>query len=209
MENKPELIERKPEWLKISLPQGKKYLDVKEIIARKRLNTICVSGKCPNLSECWGRGTSTFMILGDVCTRSCKFCATKTGTPLGVDWDEPDRLADTIEKMKLRHCVITSVDRDDLDDGGAELWAATVKRVKERNPHITIETLIPDFNGNRKLINRVIASGPNIVSHNMETVRRLTPKIRSRAKYDISLKTIEVIANSGMVKAKSGIMVGL
>lgn len=209
MENKPELIERKPEWLKISLPQGKKYLDVKEIIARKRLNTICVSGKCPNLSECWGRGTSTFMILGDVCTRSCKFCATKTGTPLGVDWDEPDRLADTIEKMKLRHCVITSVDRDDLDDGGAELWAATVKRVKERNPHITIETLIPDFNGNRKLIDRVIASGPNIVSHNMETVRRLTPKIRSRAKYDISLKTIEVIANSGMVKAKSGIMVGL
>ncbi|WP_286832986.1 MULTISPECIES: lipoyl synthase [unclassified Proteiniphilum] len=209
MENKPELIERKPEWLKISLPQGKQYLDVKEIIARKRLNTICVSGKCPNLSECWGRGTATFMILGDICTRSCKFCATKTGTPLGVDWDEPDRLADTIEKMKLRHCVITSVDRDDLDDGGAELWAATVKRVKERNPHITIETLIPDFNGNRELIDRVIASGPNIVSHNMETVRRLTPKIRSRAKYDISLKTIEIIANNGKVKAKSGIMVGL
>ncbi|ULB35276.1 lipoyl synthase [Proteiniphilum propionicum] len=209
MENKPELIERKPEWLKISLPQGKQYLDVKEIIARKRLNTICVSGKCPNLSECWGRGTATFMILGDICTRSCKFCATKTGTPLGVDWDEPDRLADTIEKMKLRHCVITSVDRDDLDDGGAELWAATVKRVKERNPHITIETLIPDFNGNRELIDRVIASGPNIVSHNMETVRRLTPKIRSSAKYDISLKTIEIIANNGKVKAKSGIMVGL
>ncbi len=165
MENKPELIERKPEWLKISLPQGKQYLDVKEIIARKRLNTICVSGKCPNLSECWGgRGTATFMILGDICTRSCKFCATKTGTPLGgVDWDEPDRLADTIEKMKLRHCVITSVDRDDLDDGGAELWAATVKRVKERNPpHITIETLIPDFNGNRELIDRVIASGPTL-----------------------------------------------
>lgn len=209
MEKKPELMLRKPEWLKISLPQGKEYLDVKEIIAKKKLHTICVSGKCPNMAECWGRGTATFMILGEICTRSCRFCNVKTGTPLGVDWDEPDRLADTIEQMNLRHVVLTSVDRDDLDDGGSELWARTVRRVKERNPHVTIETLIPDFNGEEDLIRKVIDSGPNIVSHNLETVRRLTPKVRSRARYDVSLKTIEIIAKSGKVKAKSGLMVGL
>ncbi len=210
MESKPELMVRKPEWLKVSLPQGKQYLDVKEIIARKQLHTICVSGKCPNLAECWGRGTATFMILGDVCTRACRFCNVKTGSPQGVvDWDEPDRLADTIEGMKLRHVVLTSVDRDDLPDGGASLWAKTVQRVKERNPGVTIETLIPDFNGVAAHINQVIDAGPNIVSHNMETVRRLTPKVRSRAKYEVSLKTIEIIAKHGGVKAKSGIMVGL
>lgn len=195
---------RKPEWLKISLPQGKEYLDVKEVIAKKKLHTICVSGKCPNLAECWGRGTATFMILGEICTRSCRFCNVKTGTPLGVDWDEPDRLAATIEKMNLRHVVLTSVDRDDLDDGGAELWSRTVRRVKDKAPQVTIETLIPDFNGQEELILKVIDSGPNIVSHNMETVRRLTPKVRSRAKYDISLQTLEIIARSGKVKAKSG-----
>jgi len=200
---------RKPEWLKISLPQGKEYLDVKEVIAKKKLHTICVSGKCPNLAECWGRGTATFMILGEICTRSCRFCNVKTGTPLGVDWDEPDRLAATIEKMNLRHVVLTSVDRDDLDDGGAELWSRTVRRVKDKAPQVTIETLIPDFNGQEELILKVIDSGPNIVSHNMETVRRLTPKVRSRAKYDISLQTLEIIARSGKVKAKSGLMVGL
>jgi len=209
MEKKPELMLRKPEWLKISLPQGKEYLDVKEIIAKKKLHTICVSGKCPNMAECWGRGTATFMILGEVCTRSCRFCNVKTGTPLGVDWTEPDRLADTIEQMNLRHVVLTSVDRDDLDDGGSELWARTVRRVKERVPHLTIETLIPDFNGQEDLIHKVIDAGPNIVSHNMETVRRLTPKVRSRAKYEVSLQTLEIIARSGKVKAKSGLMVGL
>lgn len=209
MDNKPELMQRKPEWLKISLPQGKQYLDVREIIANKKLHTICVSGKCPNMAECWGRGTATFMILGEICTRSCRFCATKTGSPLAVDWDEPERLADTIEQMNLRHVVLTSVDRDDLDDGGAELWARTVRRVKERNPRVTIETLIPDFNGQEDLILKVIDSGPNIVSHNMETVRRLTPKVRSRAKYDVSLKTLQTIALSGKVRAKSGLMVGL
>ena len=174
------------------------------------LHTICVSGKCPNLSECWGRGTATFMILGDVCTRACRFCNVKTGSPGGiVDHGEPDRLADTIEKMKLKHCVLTSVDRDDLPDGGAGFWATTVRRVKERNPELTIETLIPDFNGVEEFINLVIDSGPNIVSHNMETVRRMTPKVRSRAKYDTSLKTIEIIAKSGKVRPKSGMMVGL
>ncbi len=210
MENKDELMTRKPEWLKISLPQGKQYLDVKEIIARKGLHTICVSGKCPNLSECWGRGTASFMILGDVCTRACRFCSVKTGSPQGiVDWNEPDRLAESIERMQLKHCVITSVDRDDLPDLGAEFWATTVRRVKERNPGVTLETLIPDFNGIEGLIYKVIDAGPEIISHNMETVRRLTPKVRSRAKYDTSLKTIETIAKSGKVKPKSGIMVGL
>lgn len=210
MENKPELMTRKPDWLKISLPQGKDYLNVKDVIARKKLHTICVSGKCPNMSECWGRGTATFMILGDICTRACRFCSVKTGSPQGiVDWDEPDRLAESIKKMNLKHAVLTSVDRDDLPDGGAGFWATTVKRVKEVNPELTIETLIPDFNGIEEYINLVIDSGPNIVSHNMETVRRLTPKIRSRAKYDTSLKTLETIAKSGKAKPKSGIMVGL
>lgn len=210
MDNKSELMTRKPEWLKISLPQGKQYLDVKEIIARKGLHTICVSGKCPNLSECWGRGTASFMILGDICTRACRFCNVKTGSPRGiVDWDEPERLAESIKRMNLKHCVITSVDRDDLLDLGAEFWATTIKCVKERNPEVTIETLIPDFNGIEALIYKVIDAGPEIISHNMETVRRLTPKVRSRAKYDISLKTIETVAKSGKAKPKSGIMVGL
>ncbi|MDD2931453.1 MAG: lipoyl synthase [Fermentimonas sp.] len=201
---------RKPDWLKISLPQGKEYLNVKDVIARKKLHTICVSGKCPNMSECWGRGTATFMILGDICTRACRFCSVKTGSPQGiVDWGEPDRLAESIRNMVLKHVVLTSVDRDDLPDGGADFWAKTVKRVKELNPELTIETLIPDFNGIEEHINLVIDSGPNIVSHNMETVRRLTPKIRSRAKYDTSLRTIETIAKSGKAKPKSGIMVGL
>jgi lipoic acid synthetase len=201
---------RKPDWLKISLPQGKEYLNVKDVIARKKLHTICVSGKCPNMSECWGRGTATFMILGDICTRACRFCSVKTGSPRGiVDWGEPERLAESIKSMELRHVVLTSVDRDDLPDGGAGFWATTVRKVKEVNPHVTIETLIPDFNGVEEHINLVIDSGPNIVSHNMETVRRLTPKIRSRAKYDTSLKTLETIAKSGKAKPKSGIMVGL
>src|SRR5690554_261027 len=210
MENKPELMTRKPDWLKISLPQGKEYLNVKDVIARKKLHTICVSGKCPNMSECWGRGTATFMILGDICTRACRFCSVKTGSPRGiVDWGEPERLAESIKSMELRHVVLTSVDRDDLPDGGAGFWATTVRKVKEVNPHVTIETLIPDFNKIEEHINLVIDSVPNIVSHNMETVRRLTPKIRSRAKYDTSLKTLETIAKSGKAKHKSGIMVGL
>ncbi len=202
-------MQRKPDWLKISLPQGKQYLDVKDIIQKKRLHTICVSGKCPNLSECWGRGTATFMIMGEICTRSCKFCATKSGRPLPLDWDEPNRLAETVKTMNLRHCVITSVDRDDQKDGGAKFWATTINRIKEVNPATTIETLIPDFNGKEEFINQIIEAAPNIISHNMETVRRMTPFIRSRAKYDVSLKTIEIVAKSGKTKPKSGIMVGL
>lgn len=202
-------IQRKPEWLKIALPKGKEYLNIREIVEKKKLHTICVSGKCPNMAECWGNGTATFMILGDVCTRSCKFCATRTGKPSPVDWDEAERLADTIEKMHLKHAVITSVDRDDLDDSGAEFWAHAIQTIKTRNPHITLETLIPDLDAREELIQRIIDARPEIISHNLETVRRLTPLVRSRAKYDLSLKTIEIIAKSDSVKAKSGIMVGL
>ena len=196
-------MQRKPDWLKVSLPQGKKYLDIKEIIEKKLIKL------CPNLSECWGRGTATFMIMGDICTRKCKFCATIYGRPHSLDWEEPDRLAETINKMKLRHCVITSVDRDDLRDGGAGFWAFTIKKIQEKNPNTTIETLIPDFNGKEELVNIVIDAAPEIISHNMETVRRITPHIRSKAKYDVSLKTVEIIAKSGKARAKSGIMVGL
>ncbi|NLO70891.1 MAG: lipoyl synthase [Porphyromonadaceae bacterium] len=202
-------MERKPEWLKIKLPKGKQYVSLKDAINRNRLHTICVSGQCPNIAECWERGTATFMILGEICTRSCKFCATKTGRPLPVDWSEPDRLAETIKKMNLRHCVITSVDRDDLKDGGAAFWAFTITRLKEVNPGMTFETLIPDFDGKEELIHTVIDSGPNIISHNIETVERLTPKVRSRAKYRVSLKTIETVAKSGKARPKSGIMLGL
>lgn len=202
-------MQRKPNWLKIELPQGKQYLDIKEVVSRNKLNTICVSGKCPNLSECWGRGTATFMILGEICTRSCKFCATRTGKPLVADWEEPERLAETIAGMNLKHCVITSVDRDDLEDYGASFWAETIRRVKERNPQITLETLIPDFMGDSELIQKVIDAAPDIISHNMETVRRLTPLVRSRAKYDVSLKAIEIISKNEKPKSKSGIMVGL
>lgn len=202
-------MQRKPDWLKISLPQGKQYINLKSIIANKRLNTICEDGKCPNLSECWGRGTATFMIMGSICTRSCKFCNVDTGRPLALDWDEPNRLAETVKSMNLKHCVLTSVDRDDLRDFGAGFWAATIRRVKEVNPETTLETLIPDFLGREEHINTVIAAEPEIISHNMETVRRLTPQVRNKAKYDTSLKTIGVIAASGKVKPKSGIMVGL
>lgn len=202
-------MQRKPSWLKTALPQGKQYLDVKEVIARNKLHTICVSGKCPNLSECWGRGTATFMILGEICTRSCKFCATRTGRPFPVDWEEPERLAETIARMNLKHCVLTSVDRDDLPDYGAEFWAKTIRCVKEKNPQTTLETLIPDFMGEEDLIQQVIDAGPEIISHNLETVRRLTPLVRSRAKYEVSLKVIEIIARSKNCKPKSGIMLGL
>ncbi len=199
---------RKPDWLKIKIPAGKEYVQVKEIVKRHKLHTICTSGLCPNMAECWGRGTATFMILGDVCTRSCKFCATKTGKPESVDSNEPKNLAESVRLMKLKHCVITSVDRDDLQDGGAMHWAETIRQVKALNPTTTIEALIPDFMGKNELIQRVIDANPEVISHNLETVRRLTPLVRSAAKYDRSLKVIKQIAASG-ITAKSGIMVGL
>ena len=173
-----------------------------------KLHTICDSGKCPNKAECWSRRTATFMILGDICTRSCKFCATMTGKPLPPDAKEPEEVAESIRLMGLRHAVITSVDRDDLPDGGAEHWAATVREIRKANPETTIELLIPDFDGRKELIDIVIDSGPDIIGHNIETVRRLTPLVRSRAKYDTSLEVLRYIALRGAM-AKSGIMLGL
>ena len=205
---KEETILRKPDWLKIKIPSGKQYIGVKEIVEQKKLHTICTSGHCPNMEECWGRGTATLMILGDICTRACSFCNVKTGRPLPADWKEPQRVAESVKSMKLKHAVLTSVDRDDLKDGGAEIWALTIRKIKETSPGTTIETLIPDFDGKEELIQKVIDAGPEVISHNLETIRRITPWTRSRAKYDRSLKVLEYIAKSGTV-AKSGIMVGL
>ncbi|MEI6091888.1 MAG: lipoyl synthase [bacterium] len=201
-------IKRKPHWMKSPLPSGDNYIQVRETIAENKLHTICTSGKCPNKGECWNAGTATFMILGDICTRSCKFCATSTGKPLPVDNDEPQRIADSVEKLHIKHCVLTSVDRDDLEDGGADIWARTIRAIKERTPSVTIEALIPDFNGKTIDIDTVLAAGAEIVSHNLETVRRLTATTRSKAKYDLSLKVLEQIAKSG-TRAKSGIMLGI
>jgi len=187
---------------------GENYSKVKHIVIENHLHTICTSGNCPNIGECWNAGTATFMILGDICTRACKFCATKTGKPLPPDADEPVRLAESIKRMKLKHCVITSVDRDDMPDGGASVWADTIKKVKEVNPGTTMETLIPDFDGKKENILKIIEAGPDVISHNIETVRRLTPVIRTKAKYDRSLDVIKYISESGIV-SKSGFMVGL
>jgi len=203
-----EPIQRKPDWLKIKLPKGTNFTQVKSIVQRYNLHTICTSGKCPNMGECWAAGTATLMILGDICTRSCKFCATQTGKPLPVDANEPMNVAKSIELMGLKHAVLTSVDRDDLTDKGAHHWAATIAEVRRVNPETTMEVLIPDFDGETELIQLVIEAKPNIISHNLETVRRLTPLVRSRAKYDVSLKVLKTIAESGVVP-KSGIMVGL
>jgi len=199
---------RKPAWLKTKVPIGKEYLKVREIVEKNNVHTICTSGHCPNMAECWGRGTATLMILGDICTRSCKFCNVKTGKPLPADWAEPMRIAESVKKMGVKHCVITSVDRDDMDDGGAEIWALTIQKIKEINPKTTIEALIPDFNGNTNLIQKIIEAGPEVISHNLETVKRITPIIRSKAKYELSLEVIKYISDSG-VRSKSGIMVGI
>lgn len=199
---------RKPEWLKVNFGSNEKYAETKRIVDTHCLHTICSSGRCPNIGECWRRGTATFMIAGDICTRSCKFCNTKTGKPLPLDPAEPENIAKSIQLMKLRHAVITSVDRDDLDDLGAHHWAETIRQVKKLNPETTLEVLIPDFQQREELIDIVAAERPDIISHNMETVRRLTPEVRSAAKYDTSLNVIRMIAERGIV-AKSGIMVGL
>lgn len=199
---------RKPDWLKIRLPQSSKYANVQKTISNHKLNTICTSGKCPNLGECWDRGTATLMILGDICTRACRFCAVKTGKPDAPDKNEAKKVARSVEFLKLKHCVLTSVDRDDLPDKGATAWAETVLEIKKKNPATTIETLIPDFDAKTELIQKVIDTKPEVISHNLETVRRLTPEIRSRAKYDTSLEVIKYISDSG-ITSKSGIMVGL
>jgi lipoyl synthase len=199
---------RLPSWLKMQRASGESYTTVKRLVRDNRLNTICTSGNCPNIGECWNAGTATLMILGDICTRTCKFCGTSSGKPLPPDSDEPERVAQAVKTMGLRHCVITSVDRDDMPDGGAQHWAETIRRIKETNPGVTIETLIPDFRGNIPDIVKVIDAGPDVISHNIETVRRLTPLIRSVAKYEVSLKVLKHIASAGKT-AKSGLMLGL
>ena len=199
---------RKPEWLKISIGANERYTETKRIVESHCLHTICSSGRCPNMGECWGKGTATFMIGGDICTRCCKFCNTQTGKPLPLDMEEPTHVAESIALMKLSHAVITSVDRDDLPDLGAAHWACTIREIKRLNPETTIEVLIPDFQGRKKLVSQVIEAQPEIISHNMETVKRITPLVRSAARYETSLEVIRQIADSG-ITAKSGIMVGL
>lgn len=199
---------KKPDWLKIKIGANSRYSDTKRIVETNNLHTICSSGRCPNMCECWGKGTATFMIGGNICTRSCKFCNTQTGKPLALDINEPVNVAKSIQMMKLSHAVITSVDRDDLPDLGASHWASTIKEIKRINPDITIEVLIPDFQGREELIDMIIEKKPDIISHNMETVKIISPLVRSAADYDRSLKVIKRVA-SAKIKAKSGIMVGL
>jgi lipoyl synthase len=198
----------KPNWLRVKLPTGKEYAQVRNIVDKHKLHTICESGNCPNMGECWGAGTATFMILGNICTRSCGFCAVATGRPLAVDTQEPMRVAESVRLMGIKHCVITSVDRDELKDGGSEIWAQTVSKIREVSPGTTMETLIPDFQGKWENLQRIIDVKPEIVSHNMETVRRLTKQVRIQAKYDRSLEVLKRLKEAG-IKTKSGIMLGL
>jgi lipoic acid synthetase len=200
---------KKPEWLRVKLPVGKKYTDLRGIVDKYKLNTICTSGSCPNMGECWGEGTATFMILGNICTRSCGFCGVKTGKPENVEWDEPEKVARSIYLMKIKHAVITSVDRDDLTDGGSIIWAETIQAIRRANPETTLESLIPDFRGIKRNIDRLIDVAPEIISHNLETVRRLTREVRIQAKYDRSLEVLEYLKDSGQQRTKSGIMLGL
>ena len=199
----------KPKWIRVKLPTGKKYTELRGLVDRYDLHTICTSGSCPNMGECWSEGTATFMILGNVCTRSCGFCGVKTGRPGAVDWDEPDKVARSIKLMKIKHAVITSVDRDDLKDMGSILWAETVNAVRRLNPNTTLETLIPDFQGNHRNLDRIIEVAPEVVSHNIETVRRLTRQVRVQAKYDQSLEVLRYLKENGINRTKSGIMLGL
>jgi len=200
--------QRLPRWMKMQFPKGATYSRVKNIVQDNKLHTICTAGTCPNIGECWGCATAAFMILGDICTRGCTFCGVKTGKPLDPDADEPKRLAESIKKMQLKHAVITSVDRDDLEDYGSGFWATVIREVKRVNPTITLEVLIPDFNGDKEALQKVIDEKPEVISHNLETVKRLTPQIRSKAAYDKSLQVLQWIHEAGIV-AKSGIMLGL
>ena len=201
-------VTKKPNWLRVKLPLGESYKHVRGLVDTHKLHTICESGNCPNMGECWGEGTATFMILGNTCTRSCGFCAVATGRPDPVDWDEPQRVAEAIHLMKVKHAVITSVDRDELKDGGSIIWYNTIEAVKGLNPQTTLETLIPDFQGKADQVQRIIHAAPNVVSHNMETVERLTKQVRVQAKYRRSLQVLEMLKKGGM-RTKTGIMLGL
>ena len=202
-------IAKKPKWIRVKLPTGKKYTELRSLVDKYSLNTICSSGSCPNMGECWGEGTATFMILGNICTRSCGFCGVKTGRPESVDWEEPEKVANSIKLMKIKHAVITSVDRDDLKDMGTLIWTETVKSIRRLNPSTTLETLIPDFQGIEKHLDKIISVKPEVVSHNIETVRRLTREVRIQAKYDRSLLVLKYLKDNGINRTKSGIMLGL
>ena len=204
----PQVRAKKPSWLRVRLPIGEEYKQVRNLVDTHKLHTICESGNCPNMGECWGEGTATFMILGNICTRSCGFSAVSTGRPLSVDWSEPQRVADAVHLMKVKHAVITSVDRDELKDGGSIIWQNTIKAIQSLNPETTLETLIPDFKAEEENIQRIIDAAPNVVSHNIETVERLTRKVRIQAKYWRSMETLRILKKGGM-RTKSGIMLGL
>jgi len=199
----------KPKWLRVKLPTGKKYTELRGLVDKYNLHTICTSGSCPNMGECWSEGTATFMILGNICTRSCGFCGVKTGRPETVDWEEPEKVARSIKLMAIKHAVITSVDRDDLKDMGTIVWGETVKAIRRMNPETTLETLIPDFQGREDLLDRIIDVHPEVVSHNMETVKRLTREVRIQAKYERSLGVLKYLKDNGITRTKSGIMLGL
>lgn len=199
----------KPKWLRVKLPTGKKYTELRGLVDKYELHTICTSGSCPNMGECWGEGTATFMILGNICTRSCGFCGVQTGRPDTVDWAEPEKVARSIKIMSIKHAVITSVDRDDLPDQGTIIWTETVKAIRRMNPNTTLETLIPDFQGREDLLDRIVEVAPEVVSHNMETVRRLTREVRIQAKYDRSLEALKYLKEQGVHRTKSGLMLGL
>ena len=199
---------KKPDWLRVKLPIGEDYKHVRNLVDTHKLHTICESGNCPNMGECWGEGTATFMILGNICTRSCGFCAVATGRPEAVDWDEPQRVAEAINLMKVKHAVVTSVDRDEIKDGGSIIWHNTIKAIKALNPNTTLETLIPDFKAEVENIQRIIDAAPEVVSHNIETVERLTRQVRIQAKYWRSMETLRILKQGGM-RTKSGIMLGL
>ena len=201
-------FKKKPDWIRVKLPTGKKYSNLRGLVDKYKLNTICSSGSCPNMGECWGEGTATFMILGNICTRSCGFCGVKTGRPLSVDWEEPEKVAKSISVMGIKHAVITSVDRDDLTDMGSIIWAETIKSIRRINPGITLETLIPDFQGIRKHLDRIIEATPEVISHNIETVKRLTREVRIQARYERSLEVLSYLKSEGVNRTKSGIMLG-
>ncbi|MDA9017774.1 lipoyl synthase [bacterium] len=203
-----EIRQAKPKWLRVKLPTGNSYKKVRKLVSKHKLHTICESGNCPNMGECWGAGTATFMILGNICTRSCGFCAVATGKPQAVDWSEPERVARSVKLMEVKHAVVTSVDRDDLKDGGSIIWSDTVKAIRRVSPNTTMETLIPDFKGNMDQVQRIIDVAPEVVSHNMETVKRLTRSVRIQARYERSLSVLKYLKEGGM-RTKTGIMLGL
>ena len=211
MEVAPEKTTKKgkPKWLRVTLPTGEKYKQLRGLVDTYNLHTICTSGSCPNMGECWSEGTATFMILGNICTRSCGFCGVKTGRPESVDWAEPEKVARSIKIMKIKHAVLTSVDRDDLKDMGSILWAETIGAVRRMSPSTTLETLIPDFQGITEHLDRIIEAGPEVISHNIETVKRLTREVRIQAKYERSMEVLNYLKNAGARRTKSGIMLGL